>query len=467
MTRMVHPDLANSSPWRHEFRATLALAWPLVLSNLTGALIHATDVLLLGRLGAQELAAGALGTNLVMAVMIFGMGLVTATAPMLAATIGAKAHSVRDVRRTVRQGLWAAIAFTVPFWIVMWNAKAIFLILGQDPKLSADAGLFVRAMMWGILPFLGMTVLRAYFSALEHSIWTLVVGVIGVVANAVLNYGLIFGELGLPKLGLVGAGIGSSIVYTLMFVAMALIIVRHPKFRRYHLFGRWWRSDWPRFGEIWRLGSPIALTMGFEVTVFSAAVFLMGLISTASVGAHAVALQIAALAFMVPMGVAQAATVRVGIGYGKRDSAMIARAGQVACVLGVGFMCCTAILLVIMPETLARLFIDTTKPGNAEVLRLATSFLIIAAIFQIVDGAQVVGAGMLRGLQDTRVPMIYALFGYWVVGLGVGAGLAFPGRMEGIGIWIGLASGLAVVSLLMLWRWIRRDALGLLPKATD
>lgn len=449
--------------WRGEARASLALAWPLILSNLTGALIHATDVFLLGKLGPDTLAAGALGSNLVLAVMIFGMGLVTAAAPMIASKIGERRNAVRDVRRTVRQGLWLAVAFTLPFWALLWFAADIFALMGQDPKLSADASIFVRAMMWSVLPFLFITVLRAFVSALERSIWTLVVGGFGVIANAFVNYGLILGNFGLPKMGLMGAGIGSTIVYTLMFAMLALIVLRHPDFRRFHIFGRFWRSDWDRFRRMLRLGTPIALTMGFEASVFSAAVFLMGLISTAAVAAHSVALQIASVTFMVPLGIAQATTVRVGMGYGRRDPDMIRRAGWTGFALGVGFMALTALMMWAIPQHLVALFLDTDNPKNAEAVALAISFLGIAAIFQIVDGAQVVGAGMLRGLHDTLVPMVYALFGYWVIGIGVGAGLAFHFGMGGVGIWIGLASGLGIVSLLMLGRWMRRTALGLVP----
>jgi MATE family multidrug resistance protein len=300
-------------------------------------------------------------------------------------------------------------------------------------------------------------------SAKERTIWTLYVTLFGVIANALLNYGLILGNFGFPQLGLVGAGMGSSIINLAMFAIMAGIIVLHPDFRRYHLFGRFWRADWPRYRTIVRLGIPIGFTMGFEASVFSAAVFLMGLISTASVAAHAVALQIASLTFMVPLGLAQATTVRVGMGYGRRDAAEIGRAGWAGFVLGVGFMSVTAVLMWLFPRPLIALFVDAGTPGGMNVTQLAVSFLAVAAIFQIVDGAQVMGAAMLRGLQDTRVPMVIALFGYWGIGIGVGTVLAFPMGLEGLGVWIGLATGLAAVSVLMIWRWSRRERLGLVP----
>lgn len=464
---MSEEPTSSKSLWRAEVRATLSLAWPLILANLSGALIHATDVVLLGRLGPETLAAGALATNLVMSISIFGMGLMIATAPMIASEIGRKRNSVRDVRRTVRQGLWMVVSFCVPVWTLLWFAEDIFRALGQQRGLSRDAAQMVHALMWSIAPFLGMTVLRSFLSAKERTIWTLYVTLFGVIANAVLNYGLILGNFGFPQMGLVGAGIGSSIVNLAMFAIMAGIVVLHPDFRRYHLFGRFWRADWPRYRTIFRLGIPIGFTMGFEASVFSAAVFLMGLISTASVAAHAVALQIASLTFMVPLGLAQATTVRVGMGYGRRDAADMGRAGWAGFVLGVGFMSVTAILMWLFPRPVIALFVDAGTPDGMGVTQLAVTFLAVAAIFQIVDGAQVMGAAMLRGLHDTRVPMLFALFGYWVIGIGVGAMLAFPMGLEGLGVWIGLATGLAVVSVLMLWRWSRREKLGLVALGAE
>jgi MATE family multidrug resistance protein len=451
------------SLWRAEVRATLLLAYPLVLTNLTQALIHATDVVLLGWAGPRTLAAGALGVNLFMAFIVFGMGLVTATAPMLARELGARRHSVREVRRTVRQGMWAAAAMTLPVWVLLWNSEPILLALGQDPELSADAARFVRALQWGLLPALLFLVLRSFVSALERPIWSLVVGIAAVICNAFLNYVLIFGKLGFPALGLLGSGIGSAVTNLLMFVGLALVVTRHRRFRRYRLFGRFWRPDWRRFADVWKLGLPIAITLGLEVTIFNAAVFIMGLFGTASLAAHAIAIQIAALSFMVPLGLAQAVTVRVGLALGRNDPAAITRAGWTSFALGVGFMAMMGLIMVSVPHSLVYLFLDESDPANAAVIGLAVSFVTVAALFQVVDGAQAVGAGMLRGLHDTAVPMVYAAVGYWVIGLGVGLGLAFGLGWEGAGLWVGLAAGLAMVSMLMLARWIRRASLGLTP----
>jgi MATE family multidrug resistance protein len=246
-----------------------------------------------------------------------------------------------------------------------------------------------------------------------------------------------------------------------MFLGMVAVVCLDRQFRRYAVLGRFWRPDWPRLRALLGLGLPIAATLAFEVTIFNAAALLMGLIDAASLAAHAIAIQIASVAFMVPLGLNQAVTVRVGLAFGACDRAAIARAGWTALVIGIGFMTLTGLLMIAAPRLLIVGFIDLADPANAQVVALTVSFLAFAALFQIADGAQAVGIGMLRGLQDTRVPMIYAGIGYWGIGLPLGALLAFRFGYDGVGIWAGLALGLMVVAILMLWRWARRDALGL------
>ncbi|WEK49508.1 MAG: MATE family efflux transporter [Candidatus Kaistia colombiensis] len=457
----------GNHPWLTEIRATILLSVPLILTNLAQTVITATDVVILGWLGANNLAASALATNLYFALLIFGIGLVSAVSPMVARERGRNRHAVREVRRTVRQGLWASVVLTVPFWIVLWHTEEILLRLGQDPELAHLAALYMRGMQWAILPFLWYLVLRSFIAALERPFWSLVVGMAGVVFNGLIVWALVFGHFGLPALGMFGAGIGSTLSACLMFLGMALVCVRDRQFRRYHVFGRFWRADWPRFLALWRLGLPMAIAVGLEVTIFNAAVFLMGLIGATSVAAHAIAIQIAALCFMVPLGFSQAATVRVGIAYGAGDADAIRRAGWTPFVLGVSFMACTAMMIFLIPQTLIGIFLDRSDPSNAEVIALAVSFLGIAALFQVFDGAQAIAGGMLRGMHDARVPMIYAGLGFWGVGLSLSVVLGFWVKLEGIGIWIGLATGLAVVSALLIVRWLRRERLGLMRGGSE
>ncbi|MCC2650248.1 MAG: family efflux transporter [Microvirga sp.] len=459
---MIHRTvLSERTAWLAELRATLALGWPLVLATLAQNALMTTDVILMGWMGSESLAAGALGTNLYFAFLIFGIGLVNATSPIIAEELGRKRHSVREVRRTVRQGLWACVTVAIPIWIVAWNGEAILLAIGQEPRLAENAGQYMRALQWSLLPFLFFLVLRSFLAALERPGWALFIGLLAIPVNFGAAYALMVGAFGLPALGLIGVGLGTVLSSTFMFLGLALVIVLDPKLRRYHVFGRFWRADWPRYRTLWRIGVPIGLTLMFEVTIFNAAAMLMGRLGASELAAHAVALQIASFCFSVPLGIGQAVTVRVGRAYGAQDAPGVTRAGWTSFALGTGFMVITASLMMFAPHLLLGAFLDLSDPKNALVVDLARSFLVVAAIFQLVDGAQAVGAGMLRGLQDTRVPMVYAALGYWGVGLPLGIVLAFNTPLRGIGIWIGLASGLAVVAGLMLWRWLRRDRLGL------
>src|SRR5688500_15915257 len=297
MTDIALQHAGPRQAWLDEVRAMLSLSWPMILTNVIQTALTTTDVVMMGWLGPDALAAGALGSNVYFAFMIFGIGLVTAVAPMVAREIGARRHSVRDVRRTVRQGLWSCIAISVPVWAILWFTEDILIGLRQDPQLAARAGEYMGTFQWALLPFLGYLVLRSFVSALERPRWALAVGIIAFFANAAAAWCLIFGKLGFPRLELVGAGIATTFASTIMFV-------------------RFWRADWRRFRQLWRLGLPIGATLVFEVTIFNAAVFLMGLIGAASLAAHMIAIQIASVTFMVPLGFGQAVTVRVGRAYG-------------------------------------------------------------------------------------------------------------------------------------------------------
>jgi MATE family multidrug resistance protein len=452
--------------WRAEVRSTLALAWPLILANLTQQLIQATDILLMGRLGASQLAAATLALNLTFTFNLLLLGLTVASSPMMATALGQRFNAVRDVRRTFRAGLWLLIFTLPPYWLLLWHVGALMRAFGISEELASQGQTFLRAYMWCTAPWLLFQLLRNFVSALERPRIVLWLSLAGIGINALLSWSLIFGRFGLPVLGLVGGGLGSTLTWLAMCAALIAVTASDRRFRRFHLFGHWWRFDRQRTMAMVRLGLPIGITMALEMGVFALAAFFMGWIGAPAVAAHAVALQLAALTFMVPLGLGQAATVRVGLALGRGDKPGITRAGWAAWVIGVGFMAAMALIMWSIPRQLVTLFL-TDAPGNALTIRLAVSFLQVAAAFQLVDGAQVIGAGMLRGLHDTRWPLIFALVGYWVVGLGVGAWLAFGRDWQGIGIWVGLAAGLAAVAALMLGRWLMRERLGLTSVRAD
>jgi MATE family multidrug resistance protein len=450
------------SAWLLEAAAVASLSWPLILTNLAQIAMGTTDVLLMGWLGPDVLAAGALGTNLYFIALIFGIGLLNATAPMIARSLGQDPDNASEVSGAVRQALWAAACIAVPFWLILWWSDPLLAGLGQDPALASMAGTYLRILQWALLPAWGYIVLRSFVSALERPVWLLLIGLAGVVLNAVANWCLMLGHCGCRPLGIAGSGVATLLSNGLMFAALVVVVLYVRPFRQYRVFAAFLTPDWRQFRRLMRLGLPMAATLSFEVTMFNAAVFLMGLIGEAALAAHAIAIQLASLTFMVPLGIGQAATVRVGRAYGAQDRDAIRRAGWSAFWLAVVFMAAMSLTMVLASRPLISAFIDATDPRNKAVVDLATSFLMFAALFQIADGAQAVGSGMLRGLHDTRAPMLFALGGYWGIGLPLGVVLAFPLGLGGIGIWIGLATGLIVVAFLMVRRWRNREACGLL-----
>ena len=450
----------RSREWLGELRSTLALAWPLILANLTQQAIQATDVLLMGRLGASQLAAATLALNLTFTFNLLMLGLVTASSPMMATALGQRFNAVRDVRRTFRAGLWLVAIMLPPYWLLLWHIGALMRAFGEAPELARQGQTFMRAYMWCTAPWLLFQLLRNFVSALERPRVVLWLSLGGIALNGLLSWSLIFGHFGLPALGLPGGGLGSTLTWFILCGALVLVTVSERQFRRFHLFGHWWRFDRQRTMALVRLGWPIGATMALEMGVFALAAYFMGWIGAPAVAAHAVALQLAALTFMVPLGLGQAATVRVGLALGRRDEVGIARAGWTAWIIGVAFMGTMALVMWSIPRRLVTLFL-VDVPQNAVTIALAVGFLRVAAAFQLVDGAQVIGAGMVRGLHDTRWPLLFALVGYWLVGLGIGSWLAFAADWKGLGIWIGLAAGLASVAALMLARWLMRKGLGL------
>jgi MATE family multidrug resistance protein len=459
MDTAVKPAPATSAPWLRELRATLTLAWPLILASLTQQVIHATDIILMGRLGEVPLAATTLAINLAFVFNVLLLGLLLAASPMMATAFGQRSNAVRDVRRTFRAGLWILIIAMPPYWLTLWNLAPIMRAFGQSGELAETGQTFMRAYMWCTAPWLLFQLLRNFVAALERPNLVMWLSLAAIGLNALLGWALIFGRLGLPAFGIAGGGLGSTLTWAIVCAAMIVLVRRDRQFRRFHLFGRWWRFDKERTLAMTRLGWPIGLSLSLEVGVFALAAYLMGWIGTAAVAAHAVALQVAALTFMVPVGISQAVTVRVSRALGAGDREAIARAGWTAWCLGIAFMAAAALLMWLYPREIIGLFLG--ENASATVRNLAVSFLAVAAAFQIVDGAQVIGAGMLRGLHDTRWPLIFSLAGYWGVGLGVGTWLAFGAEWQGFGLWVGLATGLAAVAALIIARWMLRERLGL------
>lgn len=458
---MQHAAPLETPGWGQEIRATLGLAGPLAAANLLQMLTYAIDVIFIARLGEEELAGSALSVSLFGLVLWALTGLTGAVAPLIAEALGARGPAVRAVRRSVRMALWLAVIAGIGGMGLCLLLDPVMRASGQQPEIRVLANQYNSVIVFSMVPMLLASVLRNFVSALGRPIFATAITGLGIFVNALANYAFIFGHLGAPELGLAGAAVATIITALFTLAAYVLAIRFDRRLHRYHVFGRVWAPDWPRLKLILAIGTPIALTITAEAGIFGGAAFMMGRFGAAELAGHTVALQLAALAFQVPFGVGQAAAIRVGYFYGARDPLGVKRAGWVALAIGTGFMSLTALAMVLVPELLLRLYVDPADPANAALMVFALQYLVLAAVFQLADGVQAVAAGALRGLQDTRVPMWIAIFSYWVPGIGTAIGLGFFTPLEGTGVWIGLATGLFFAAVLLIWRWYRREALGL------
>ena len=444
--------IRDFAPDMREVRALSLLAAPIIMTGMAEMAINATDVVMMGWLGADALAAGLLGSHYYAFSHFFGLGVLAAVAALLAQALGARRR--RDVRRIVRQGLWVGTCIAVPAVFVLLSAERVLLWLGQHPQVASDARLYLDTRLYGFLPGMWFLVFAHLLAAHSRPKATMVVTIIAIGINAIGNYLLMFGHFGFPKLGLARARISSSIVDSFLALTLAVFILRTRPFKRYFIFYRIWRADFARFIEIFKVGLPIAGTILAEAGLFLASTLLIGRIGTAELAGHAVAVQCASIAWMVPYGISQAATVRVGLSAGARSIHGVARSAATALIAGCGFMVLPATLFLIWAHPIASVYLDVDDAANAEAIAFAAAFLVVAAFFQLVDGAQAIASGSLRGLKDTQIPMWLAGFSYWVLGFGAAILFGFYGDYGGVGVWIGLAFGLGAAAILLNWRFV-------------
>lgn len=459
MTTYFDPSLERAArremlkPWIDESRALLKLATPLIAMQLAQIGSLTADVIMVGALGKEALAATGIGAVLFYLTWLTGYGPVAAVSPIVAQILGAHPNDRARTRAAVRMGLWAIGLMSLPLMIFLIWAKPILIFLGQDPKIAAMAEPWVHALAFG-LPFaLAFGVLRGFATAVGRQNSVLVIAIATVLFNIFGNYVLIYGNFGAPALGVFGSGIASALAYAFSFFAMLIVVLTAPSFRKYHLLHRFWRADWPRFKEVFRLGVPMGMSMIFEAMLFNSATLMMGVFGAASVAAHQIALNIGSVTFMVPLGIGLAATVRVGLFAGAGNYEGARRAGHTAILFGAGFMSVCGVVMAVMPQTLVGLYIPVNDPENADVVGLAVVFLYVAAVFQLFDALQVTGQMSLRGMKDAQAPMWIAGLSYWLVGFTLAYALAFWGGMQGLGVWIGLAAGLAAAATGMVWRF--------------
>lgn len=430
-------------------KATLVLGVPLIGGHLAQFMIGMTDTIMLGWYGVEALAAITLASTVFHVFFLFGAGFAWAVMPMVASF--AEARDDISLRRATRMGMWLSVLFAVLALPAMIWSEPILLGLGQAPRVSADAALYLSIAGWGLIPALLLAVLKSYLAALERTQAVLWIMICGVAANAIGNYALIFGNFGAPELGLKGAAIASVITNSVMLLVIvgyaSVVLPEHT------LFHRLWRADWDMFGRVFRLGVPIGLTTLAEVSLFSFSAFMMGWLGTVSLAAHGIALQLTAATFMFHLGLSNAVTVRAGRALGRADALGLRRVAVTGFGLSLLMAMATIVLFLTLPEPLIALFLERGDPAWDEILIVGSSLLAVAALFQLVDGAQVMALGMLRGVQDTTVPMVLATIAYFGVGIPGSYVLGFVFGMDGVGVWLGLSLGLAVAGVTLMARF--------------
>lgn len=435
--------------YRPHLRGLLSLGLPLVGSHLAQIAIVVTDAVMLGWYDVAALAAMTLAQAVWFVCFIVGSGIAFAVLPLVASALGAGDDT--QVRRVTRMGLWLSALYGLIVMPPLIWSEPMFLALGQAPQTAAMAQTYMQITAFAMIPALLMMVLKSYLSALERSQSVLWISVGTAALNVVINWGLIFGNLGLPELGIRGAAIASVSVNLLGLAVFCLHAARATP--EHALFTRLWNPDAEAFLRVFRLGWPIGLTNLAESGLFSATSIMMGWLGQNALAAHGVALQLTSITFVVHLGLSQAATVRAGGALGRGDRDAMLTGARAAIALSVGFALLTVILYLTLPDVLVSLFIDPADPARPAIIAAGAALLSVAALFQLVDGLQVTVLGLLRGLQDTTWPMIYAGLSYWVVGIPASYVMGFVLGWGGPGIWLGLVVGLALAAVTLLHRF--------------
>lgn len=452
--------------YRAHARTVLSLGLPLIGSHMAQFGLQVTDTVMLGWYGVEALAAGVLGATIFFTLFILGSGFAHAVMPMVA-TAAARGDSI-EVRRATRMGLWLSAAFGVGVMPLMWWSGPLLLWLGQPPGVAELGQDYLRIAGLGMVPTLIVMVLKNHLAALGRTQVVLWGTVAAVFVNAGLNWAFIFGNWGFAEMGVRGAALASVIVQLVSALALLGYAALLPALRHYALLTRLWRPDWSAMGQVFRVGWPIGLALLAESGLFAATSLMMGWIGTRELAAHGIAIEIMAMIFMIHMGLSNAATVVVGRAAGRNDPAALRAGALTSVILSGGIAVLAVIFLLALPEFLVGLFLSPDDPERPAIIALGAGLLMIAALFQLADALQVMAMGLLRGVQDTRVPMVIASVSYWLVGIPISYLLGFRLGLGATGIWLGLVVGLSLAAAMLMWRFWRgagrsRDSMGPQP----
>ncbi|HET6593191.1 MAG TPA: MATE family efflux transporter [Xanthomonadales bacterium] len=431
-----------------EIRRTLQLAAPVIIGQLAVFSMNFVDTVMSGRLPNREIALAALGIGGAVwsSMLMFVLGTLMVVQPSVAQLDGALRR--REAAAQTRQALWIALALAVPYFLLCYFSEPLLTAFAIDPSIVPTAAAYLRAMSWGAPGLCLVFLLRFFSEGTGHTRPTMLYGVAGALLNIPLNYILMFGKLGVPAMGTVGVGYATSIVIWVQFLMLFFYIRSHRHYEPFELMSHVERPQW---GEIWgllKVGVPIAVAIFVEGSLFVMAALLIGRLGPVPAAAHLIAINFAALVFMIPVGLSSAISIRVGNAVGRGDPTGARYAGFIGITIILVIQTVSALSMLLFPGAIVRLYTD-----DAVIAPLAVSLLFYAAVFQYPDGLQMVASGALRGFKDTRMPVVYMVISFWIVGLSLGYHLTFAREMGPAGMWIGMIAGLSVASVLLLRRF--------------
>ncbi len=442
--------LLNSSI-RTESKKFLQLAIPLASAQVAQSMTGFFDTIMMGRLGAETLAAGGLASLTFFSILNTAAGVVMGVSPLIAAAYGAGKKT--RIEKLARQGLWLVLLLSIPIAIAIAHFDSIMLQLGQAEITVTLANTYLDIILWGFFPALGFAMLRGVVSGLSHARPVMFIVIIGTIFNILGNYILGFGKFGFPRLEIAGLGIASVFALWGMFIALIVYILKHQQLKTYRIFEQLHKLKPAIINELCQTGVPIGIFIALELGLFTLVTYLMGALGTEVLAAHQIVFQTILVIFMIPLGMSYAATVRVGQWLGKKNLEGIKRAGYLSIGTGAMFAIAITTIMLLFPQVIVSLYIDIQDPANAEIVRLALPMLTIATVSQILDAVQKITYGALQGLQDTRIPVLLNIPAFWVIGLTLGYLLGFHFNLGGAGLWLGQSIGVAVAALLFLMRW--------------
>lgn len=432
--------------FRADLVKTIKLATPLVMGQVASVAIGFVDSAMAGRIDALALAAVAIGNAIWIAGLLFIIGVLMAIPPHVSQLVGA--GRVDETGAYLNQASYLAIALAFFFFLYLRSAAPILYITNVDPEIIPVALGYLNAISWGVPGICGFLLLRYLSEGLSFTRPAMYFGFIGLLINIPANYIFMFGKLGFQPMGAIGCGYASSLVHWLQFVGIFFYIRHHIQYARANLFKGYRRPEWQTLKELLHIGLPIGLSVFIEGSLFVTVALLMGSLGPATAAAHQIAINFAGLVFMVPLGLSMAITVRVGNAVGRQDSDGVRRAANAGFLIVLITQISSAGFMLMCPELIASLYTD-----DSEVRKIVFGLLFLAALFQLPDGFQVAGAGALRGLKDTKIPMLFTIIAYWMIGLPLGYGLGILSGYGAEGMWSGLIVGLSVAAILMFVRF--------------